>query len=155
MKKFLITFSLLLFSSQVLMADLKPQYSSDVNALKPEFAEKTTVKIKKKKKEKKSTFNMNYMKYTPSFMQNSKKSVNTQEKKTKLVVSSNRDVKIIKVIKYADITNYSLTHKQLTKLRRVGSISRTEIIKIANSVKAQKVLIYILRDTRYIYFYQN
>jgi transketolase C-terminal domain/subunit len=136
------------------MANLKPQYSSDVSTLKADFNETCGITEKAKTK---TTVQKSYNKYIPAFLTTNKntKIENKEHRQLQVTTSQNRDVKIIKVIKYADITNYSLTHKQLTKLRHVGGISRTEIIKIANSVKAQKVLIYVLRDTRYIYFYQN
>jgi hypothetical protein len=145
MRKFFIAFFLLFVSSEVLMADLKPQYSSDVNLLKAEFGEKKVVKAKKKQVEKK--------KYAPSFMTNDKKT--TKPKQKSLTISQPYEVKIIKVSSYPDITKYSLSHKKITAIRRTGTVTRKEIVKIAKSVKAKKVLIYVLKETRYIYFYKN
>jgi len=148
MRKFFIAFFLLFVSSEVLMADLKPQYSSDVNLLKAEFGEKKVVKAKKQQVEKKKAVTHNY--YNPN-----KPTRTLQSEKTTLKISKHHDVKIIKVINYSDITKYSLSHKQLTAIIRKGSITRNEIVKMAKTLKAKKVLIYVLKETRYIYFYKN
>jgi len=153
MRKVIIAFSLLLFSSNILMADLKPQFSSDVNLLKAEFDETKVVTEKKEQEKKKKSFKINYMKYAPSFMTNDKNTTKSQQKSP--TISQPDDVKIIKVSNYSVITKYSLSHKKIKAIRKTKSITRNEIVKISKSIKAKKVLIYVLKNTRYIYFYKN
>ena len=129
MRKLQIAFSIALFSSSLLMAKLVPEFLSDVNSLKAEFTTQTETKSVKKAVKKRS--------------------------KEESTIIHNRDIKIVKVIKFSDISNYSLSHKPLASLRRTGVLTRTQINTMAERVKAKKVLIYMASNTNYLYFYQN
>ncbi len=127
MKKLLVTLSLFTFSTTLLMANLSPEYSADVNSLKAEYAVSSkTEKVVKK-----------------------------EERKKESVPTYSRDVKIIKVLKYSDITNYTTSHKLLkTKVLR-GSVKKSDIITQANELTSAKVLVFVQNNIRYIYFYTN
>jgi len=128
MRKLLTTFSILIFSSVVLMANLSSEYSADLSTLKAQYPGMDAGKTEKEKK------------------------VETQKK---MIVAQNRNVRIAKVTKFSDITNYSLSHKKLTSITRKTAITKADIIVLANSVHATTVLVYIHNNIRYIYFYQN
>jgi hypothetical protein len=145
MKKLLVTVSLFTLFTTLLMADLSPEYSADVNSLKADNFSTVSKKSKKQtKKDEKQT-------------KKDEKSLSnfSRTKITKSVPVYSQSIKVTKVLAYSDITNYSLSHKLLkTKVVR-GSVKKSYIITLANQLKATRVLVFVQSDIRYIYFYAN
>jgi hypothetical protein len=131
------------------MANLSPEYASNVSSLKAEYSE--NVKVKKEKKETKSSSSFtnsisNIFSSTPT------KEVVVKEKQ---VPTYSREVSVTKVLNFSDVTNYNTSHKLITVKKVRGKVKKSDIVTQADKLSSKKVLVYVKNDTRYIYFFAN
>jgi len=144
MKKLLVTASF--FTSTLLMATLSPEYSASVDSLVPEYTQNVNSEKEQKKHDEKSESSFGSS-ITNMF------SSTTEEKHEE--VAYNREVKIVKVLNYSDITNYQQSHKLLKSDVVRGSVTKEKLTAKANQYKATKVLIFVQNNIRYISYFAN